>query len=402
FRELVETMNEGLVVVDGEGLITYCNQRFADLLGLEREGLEGRDAKQVVGPEFRIGRSCRAGGQPGCRYELDLTPASGGQRTVSISIAPVFGEGARFTGSLSVIADMTEVRLLEQKLNQAHRLESVGQLAAGIAHEINTPAQYVFNNVKFLKDTMPGVQAVLDASAELARLARDSGPFAESAQALGLALDRVDPQMFREDVLGAIDETLEGITRISWIVQSVKRFAHPGLDKIVPTDLNEAIGSTVTVSTNEWKYVADLDLDLDPALPLVPCVPGELNQFLLNLITNAAHSIGEKLDKNPQDKGRITISTGLAGDRVEIRVKDTGQGIPESIRSRIFDPFFTTKPVGRGTGQGLSIARTQITERLGGEIDFETEEGVGTTFIIRLPLEPRAEAGPDAGADAGE
>jgi len=154
-------------------------------------------------------------------------------------------------------------------------------------------------------------------------------------------------------------------------------------------DLNHAIENTITVAKNEWKYVAEMETDFDPALPPVPCLPGELNQVILNMIINAAHAIADVMGDGSKGKGTIRITTRRDGNWAEIRISDTGTGIPEAIRDRIFDPFFTTKEVGKGTGQGLAIARSMIVDKHGGTIDFETQEGKGTTFIIRLPLEEK-------------
>jgi signal transduction histidine kinase len=176
------------------------------------------------------------------------------------------------------------------------------------------------------------------------------------------------------------------VARVAKIVRAMKDFSHPGFEAKAPTDLNQAIESTVTVARNEWKYVADLDLVLDPQLPLVPCLPGEINQVILNLVVNAAHAIGDVVGAGAGGKGRIRVSTSRQGDWAEIRVQDTGAGIPESARARIFDPFFTTKAVGKGTGQGLTIAYSVVVQQHGGTIEFETELGQGTTFLVRLPL----------------
>ncbi|MGH7869681.1 MAG: sensor histidine kinase, partial [Candidatus Dormibacteraceae bacterium] len=195
-----------------------------------------------------------------------------------------------------------------------------------------------------------------------------------------------------EQVPAAINETLEGIGRITRIVRAMKEFSHPGGKEMSPADLNKAIETTVTVARNEWKYVADLKLDLDPELPLVPCFLGEFNQAILNLVINAAHAISDVVKKHPGTKGVIGVQTRRDGAHVEIRVSDTGTGIPKPYQARIFEPFFTTKEVGKGTGQGLSIVYGSIVKKHGGTVSFETEEGKGTTFIIRLPVSGTASA----------
>lgn len=166
----------------------------------------------------------------------------------------------------------------------------------------------------------------------------------------------------------------------------MKDFSHPG-DEMESVDVNAAIESTVTVARNEWKYVAELELKLDPDLPRVVCVPSAINQVILNLVVNAAHAIGDKIRDQRDEKGRIRISTGVRGNQVRIEVSDTGCGMPKHVRDRAFDPFFTTKEVGKGTGQGLAIAHSVITERHSGTIKVSSEPDQGTTFTIRLPIE---------------
>jgi len=202
-----------------------------------------------------------------------------------------------------------------------------------------------------------------------------------------------DLEYLCQQIPAALAETLEGVERVSKIVRAMKEFSHPGGKEKTAADLNKAIQSTVTVTHNEWKYVADLNLELDPELPLVPCFLGEFNQSVLNLIINAAHAIGDVVGKNPGTKGCITVKSRRDGEFVEVRVADTGTGIPEAARPKIFEPFFTTKGVGKGTGQGLSIVYGSIVKRHGGTVTFETETGRGTTFIIRLPLKFKAAAG---------
>jgi signal transduction histidine kinase len=200
------------------------------------------------------------------------------------------------------------------------------------------------------------------------------------------ALEEADLDYLSLEVPKAIEQSLDGISRVTEIVRAMKEFSHPGGEDKVATDINRAIQSTITVARNEWKYVSEVVTDFDPQLPTVICFPGEFNQVILNLITNAAHAILDKLGPSPDEKGRIIISTRRDGDWVEIRVSDTGSGIPENIQERVFDPFFTTKETGIGTGQGLAIAHAVIVDKHGGSIDFETEPGEGTTFVIRLPI----------------
>ncbi|MFZ0774211.1 MAG: ATP-binding protein [Candidatus Sulfotelmatobacter sp.] len=288
-------------------------------------------------------------------------------------------------GSLVVGADITERMALEQQLRHAQKLESVGQLAAGIAHEINTPTQYIGDNVRFLKDAFRDLKNLLASYERLLAAAKDNTLSGDIIQEVAAAVERIDAGYLLEEVPKAIDQSLEGVTRVSQLVNAMKEFSHPGTKEKIPLDLNHAIESTITVARNEWKYVANLETEFDPSLPRISCLPGEFNQVILNLILNAAHAISDVVGKGGSEKGNIKVQTRNCQDWAEIRIEDTGSGIPEKVRARIFDPFFTTKEIGKGTGQGLAIARSVVVDKHGGTIHFETEEGKGTTFIVRLP-----------------
>ena len=215
--------------------------------------------------------------------------------------------------------------------------------------------------------------------------------FRETIQEVSAAKKDVDTGYLLDEIPKAIDQTLEGITRVATIVGAMKEFSHPDMKEKILLDLNHAINSTITVARNEWKYVAEMKTEFDPSLPLISCLPGEFNQVILNLIVNAAHAIADVVKKGISEKGTITVKTQNCSEWIEIRIQDSGTGIPEKVRSRIFDPFFTTKEIGKGTGQGLAIARSVIVDKHGGSIHFETEEGNGTTFIIRLPLNGKSQ-----------
>ncbi|MCH8999855.1 MAG: CHASE domain-containing protein [Proteobacteria bacterium] len=273
---------------------------------------------------------------------------------------------------------------LERELAQIQKMESLGTLAGGIAHEINSPVQYVGENLGFLRESMAGLSRVLRKYGILAEAAQSAGVLSDEVAEVATATEAADLEFLRREMPASIDQSLEGIERISEIVRAIREFSHPDAKEMIAIDINHAIATTLTVANNQIKYVADVETDLDESLPPVSCLPGELNQVILNLLVNAAHAIEETASDR---RGRITVTTRNLGDRVEIRIGDTGTGIPEAIRKKIFDPFFTTKEPGKGTGQGLAISHTIITKKHGGTIDLETEPGKGTTFIIRLPLE---------------
>lgn len=303
------------------------------------------------------------------------------------------GEITRLQGTILDITDRRKSeehqKILELQLLEGEKMRSIGQLAAGIAHEINTPAQYVSDNTRFLQDCFNGVTQVISKYKGLLDAAKSGeiNPIEPSMIAdIEKLIKDTNLDYLTEEIPSAINDTIEGIDRISEIVKAMKAFSHPGVEKKTNIDINSAIANTISISKHEWKYVADVVTDLDRNLPHVMGFPGELNQALLNLVTNAAHAIGDVLGENPSEKGRISITTKYNDQYAEIRITDTGTGIPEDIRSRIFDHFFTTKPIGKGTGQGLTIAYDVVVNKHGGKLLVESEVGVGTTFIIQLPL----------------
>jgi signal transduction histidine kinase len=266
--------------------------------------------------------------------------------------------------------EFSEQGLLEGQLVQAQKLESIGQLAAGMAHEINTPIQYVGDNFRFISDSFLQIDKILAQYALLLKSVKGTESLSNLVAEIESMITDVDLEYLREEIPQAIQQCNEGIERVAHIVKAMKEFSHPGSHRMKPVDLNHSIESTLVVCRNEWKYVAEAVTDLDPALPPVRCLAGELKQVILNLVINAAHAIAEA--KRTDGLGRISVSTRQNGELVEIRIEDNGVGIPAAIQSRIFDPFFTTKEVGKGTGQGLAIARNVIVKKHGGTLSFET------------------------------
>lgn len=279
--------------------------------------------------------------------------------------------------------DISDRERLELELLQARKLESIGQLAAGIAHEINTPTQFISDNLHFLAAGFERLLEVLKSYSELVERYCLSGADRATVDEINRR-SRLD--YLKKQVPKALEQSLDGVNRVTTIVGAMRNFSHHGEEKKVSFDLNASIHNTIVVATNEWKYVANIVFELDAALPFVPGVPGEINQVLLNLVVNAAHAIGDKVDQSRGETGTITLRSGVADGCAFVAISDTGSGIPTTVRDRIFDPFFTTKKLGRGTGQGLAICRNVVQDKHGGRLTFETEEGVGTTFFVRLPL----------------
>ncbi|HET9864317.1 MAG TPA: ATP-binding protein [Steroidobacteraceae bacterium] len=283
-----------------------------------------------------------------------------------------------------MMLDVTDQRRLENELAQAQKLESVGRLAAGVAHEINTPVQFVSDSVSFVREAMDDLAQIVDKYRELRNATESGADVRAAAKAAEEAEDDADLDYILENAPVALDRARDGLGRVAAIVRSMKEFAHPDRKEMAQVDINQAIASTLVIATNEYKYVAEVETAFEQ-IPPVNCYAGEINQVVLNLIVNAAHAIGDVV-RGTDRKGKIRVATRVLGEQVEIAISDTGKGIPVEVRSRIFDPFFTTKEVGKGTGQGLAIARTVVVDKHGGTLHFETEVGKGTTFYIRLPI----------------
>jgi signal transduction histidine kinase len=281
---------------------------------------------------------------------------------------------------------LQDLQLTQTRLLQAQKLESVGQLAAGIAHEINTPAQFIGSNIEFLNESFADVERLIDTLRKaMRRIAEGSDPV-EAGREADTMLEELDWDYLRNEIPTAIRQSKEGVRRVTTIVQAMKEFSHPGSKEKAFHDLNRIIETTITVASNEWKYCAKVETNLDPDLPQVFCLADEIGQVFLNLLINAAHAIA---GKNPGSTGEdlIIISTHGYAEHVEICIEDTGGGIPENILERIFDPFFTTKSIGKGTGQGLAISHDVIEKKHSGSISVTSEVGKGTIFTIVLPIE---------------
>jgi len=296
---------------------------------------------------------------------------TGMARTVRTSKVPLRDENGEVIGIIGVGFDITERKVAEQRLAASEHLESIGRLAAGVAHEINTPIQYLNDSVYFIRDAM---QDLLAHNAKLAAMLPEPPEPDEDIEDL------------KKDLPPALDRVVEGLARIAEIVRSMKEFSHVDQREMARVDLNRAINSTLIIARTEYKYIAELETEFAD-LPLVTCHGGQINQVVLNLVVNAAHAIADRNKAlGTTEKGRITVKTRVEDGFAVISIGDTGGGIPEAIRKRIFEPFFTTKEVGRGTGQGLSIAHNVINAH-GGKLDFVTEMGKGTTFNVCLPLD---------------
>jgi signal transduction histidine kinase len=292
--------------------------------------------------------------------------------------------GRHFVG---IIRDESKKKDMESELLRAHKLEAVGHLAAGIAHEINTPIQFVSDNLTFLNNAFENLLGLLSLYEKLAACVARNQDTTKMMTEIRAKVEAADLEYLLEEIPNAAGQSLEGIHRISVIVRAMKEFSHPGSASKEWVDINHAISTTITIASNEWKYVAQLKTYLDPSLPSVMVCLTEINQTVLNMIVNAAHTIAERRESEKlSELGEITISTRQLINQVEIKIGDTGQGMPADLVDKIFTPFFTTKAVGKGTGQGLAIAYKAIVESHHGDIKVDSEIGKGTIFTILLPI----------------
>ncbi len=398
---VIQSAPLAVVTMDLEGRVTMWNPAAERIHGWSKEDVLGRRLPVVLlkQPPDEVARVHKRilteGGVTGLEY-VCLTKA-GEPITVSLAAAPLYSAAGEQNGAVYLVTDVTERKLLECQLAQAQKLESIGQLAAGIAHEINTPIQFIGDNLRFIREGFESWNRLFALYRRLEGVVRTGEPATGLAAECEAFAAETDSEYVREEIPRAIGQSLEGIDHVARIVRAMKDFSHFGEIGKTGVNINHVIESTLVVSRNEWKYVADVQTAFDAALPQVPCVPGELNQVILNLIINSAHAIADAVSGRPGAKGVITVSTRRDGDWAEIRVADTGVGIPAPARPHIFNPFFTTKPLGKGTGQGLAIAHTVVVQRHGGTIAFETEVGTGTTFTVRLPLEGASEPHPTGG-----
>jgi len=388
----VEQCPVSVMITDLNGNITYINRRFLECTGYSYEEIIGQNPRFLKSgstpPEAyrKLWRAITSGQE--WRGEFRNRKKNGELYSEYAVIRPIRDEKGEIAHFLAIKEDTTQRREMEAHLQQAQRLEAIGQLAAGIAHEINTPMQFVGDNTRFLQKAWSSLNEVI---AMLSSVAASSGDGPVLCQVVE-RLEALDLKFLKEEVPQAISQSLDGIDRVCKIVRAIKDFSHPGSDDKCLADINKAIETTITVARNEWKDFAEVETSLSPIVGSVPCYIAEINQVILNLLVNAAHAISRRAESGWNGQGKIVIRTTRDKDCAEIAIQDNGCGIPAAMQSRIFQPFFTTKEPGAGTGQGLALAYAAIVKKHSGNIWFETKEGEGTTFFIRLPMEWAATA----------
>jgi PAS domain S-box-containing protein len=404
FRTLVESTNAVPWEMDPETLeLTYISPQAKKILGIQ-QGPGSSDPPRLweaIHPDDRARAKTRLSDLARCKgakhLEMEyrvVTPE--GRQIEARTIASFVAVSGMADAIRGITLDVTMQKKLEFELNQAQKLESVGRLASGVAHEINTPIQFVSDSVHFVREAIGDLTDLVAKYRSVTQSIAQGAHWREVAEGLAQAENDADLDFLLDKIPEALNRSLDGLDRVATIVRSMKAFAHPGQEETTSADLNEAVQSTLVIASNEYKYVADVETSFGE-IPRVTCHLGDINQAVLNIVVNAAHAIGD-LVKGTENRGRITVRTQRENASVVISVGDTGGGIPEAIRARIFDPFFTTKEVGKGTGQGLAIARSIVQEKHGGDLWCESEIGVGTTFFIRLPILGKKESSMGAAA----
>jgi len=388
--QIIETVPGGMFWAEPDGCLIDQNERFLLNNGFPPGSqLEGRHLSTVTpraraDEELELFEFVASSTQARLHVKQRRRNDDGTVSEYELSRVPLSAPDGSLLGVLGIDFDVSARSELELKLAEATKLEAIGQLAAGIAHEINTPIQFVGDNLHFLREAFADLSGVARTAATLVTVSAADAP---GVTAHRDAVEAADLDFLLGEVPAALEQSTSGLDRVSKIVQAMKDFSHPGSDEMELSDINLAIESTTTVAASEWKYVAELEMVLDENLPLIPCLLNEINQVILNLIVNAAHAITDA-GHDSVKRGTITLTTSRGEKDIRIEVADTGTGIPEDVRDRVFEQFFTTKEVGKGTGQGLALAYDVVVNRHRGSIDLESEVGRGTTFVITLPLAP--------------
>jgi PAS domain S-box-containing protein len=395
---MLNWVNGAVISVDRDGRVIQANKAALSSLGWTDEEFIGRHLHETI----------HHSQEDGSEYPYDFCPEfaaiedgsshhvngdvfwhkDGTSFSADFIVCPTRNDNNDITGAVITFRNLTEQRLQEAKRIQSMKLESLGELAAGIAHEINTPIQFIGSNISFLRDSFADLMQVSKGYAGLRDQLKNSTEYSAILNEIAELEESADIAYLEEEAPKAFAQTIDGVDRVTKLVLGLKGFAHSGAgENKSEVDINNIITNSLIVCHNAYKYVAELVTEFGD-LPAIKVFPGDIGQVIVNLVINAAHAIADQKEKTGA-MGSIKIRTSCENHTIVVAIADTGGGIPENIRQRIFDPFFTTKKVGQGSGQGLAICRTLIHDKHRGEISIESTVGKGTTFYIRLPLEEK-------------
>jgi len=394
-QALLDSAGDAILITNPDGVIESANPHASRLFAGGDEDLSGKSvlnfiddaAVQEIFAEHLIAVS-ELGAElqsQSRRREVSVKRGDGGTSVVAIKVSRL---NPNDPSQLSVfMTDITEQKRLEVKVQHTNKLEAVGQLAAGIAHEINTPIQFVGDSVGFARESADQLLKLIELYDKTLDNLPDGVVSEDSWESIDDLREDADIEFLQQQLPLSFNRAGEGLARIAKIVRAMKEFSRR--DEVLEmknASIEEGLQSTLVVAQNEYRYVADVEEYYDD-LPPVRCNLGDLNQVFLNLIVNASHAIADKIGLRPQEKGIIRVKTYRENDLAVVEIGDTGNGIPSHLHERIFEPFFTTKEVGRGSGQGLAISHSIVVDKHKGQLSFETQEGVGTTFYIKLPIQ---------------
>lgn len=389
YRMLIDKLNEAVyLLVDGK--FEIVNSKFLELFEVTEEELyspdfnvfdymPSDDRKKIRNRHEKVSEGAE---EAATTYQMTVTTKTDVEKDVEISVSYLNFNGR--VAAQGVVRDLTDIKKQETQIRHLQKMESIGTLAAGIAHEINTPSQFVNDNLSFLKDAYKDLIPILNTI-------KDADNIHNNSAFLKQAIESADLDYLKEEIPMAIDQSIDGIQRIASIVGAMRDFAHTGPKDKVSVNVHNIINNSITLSKNAWKYVAEIGTDFDDNLQTIVCQPNDINQVIVNMIVNSSHAMESKFSSSETLQGKINIKTINKEDHIEIVVKDNGSGMPDKVIKRIFDPFYTTKDVGKGTGQGLAIAYDIIVTKHGGDIEVVSEEGEGTTFTIKLPVDQPTE-----------
>jgi PAS domain S-box-containing protein len=389
-RAVFEHTALGKAELDEQGRCVDANEALAALLRVGRQELCGQAFMDLVHPDDRAAASgpfadLLAGRRTHLAIEHRWRSTGAESFWVSVTISRVRPGPGGQTFAVMFAQDITARKRMEIELQHAQKLRSVGRLAAGMAHELNTPIQFIGDNIGFLRQS---IATLLDLRASYRAALQTRAQNQDLADAFDRADAEAELSYLQRELPQAALQALEGCDRVASIVGAMKEFANEGPSDHAPADLNSALANTMAVVRDQLQRVAHVSADFGE-LPPIYCNVAELNQAFLAILINAAQAIGDVVGDSGK-KGVIRVQTRHEGNSVVVRISDTGGGIPEELQARIFDPFFTTREVGQGIGQGLTIARAIVADRHRGALRLESRPGEGSTFEVVLPLETMA------------